>query len=227
MSTRSTLLADAFDRHQTGGFEEAERLYRRILADEPAVAEALHRYGLLVAQLGRLEEADRLLAWALTLEPIAAEAAVNHAKILRALQRPKDAARRFRHALALSPTLPTALEGLGHAEREGGDAVAAAEAYGRAVLMGAGAAVLHQWGIALESIGNASAAAEVLRRSAGLDPTVPSVAVRLAAILQLLRRDGEAAGWYRRALVLQPGRNEVREALSKLVGCPDSLRPPI
>lgn len=218
MSNGRHLLAEAFDNHQTGRFDEAERIYRLLLAGEPAEAEALHRYGLLVAQLGRLDEADRLLARALILDSAASEAtsgaAANHAKILRALRRPEDAARRFRHALALSPALLTALEGLGHAEREAGHAEAAAGAYGRAALLGTGAPVLHQWGIALDGLGRPEAAAEALRRSARLDPTVPSVAVRLAAILRGLGCGSEAAGWYRHALVLQPGRSEVREALS-------------
>ncbi|WP_395454980.1 tetratricopeptide repeat protein [Azospirillum melinis] len=217
MSDSHSLLAEAFDRHQSGGFDEAERLYRRILAGEPAAAEALHRYGLLVAQLGRLKEADGLLARALTLDSRASEVAVNHAKILRALHRPEDAARRFHHALMLSPALLTALEGLGHAEREAGHTAAAAEAYGRAARLGTGAAVLHRWGIALDSLGRPEAAAKALRCSARLDPTVPSVAVRLASILERLGCKGEAAGWYRRALVLQPGRDEVRRALSDIV----------
>jgi len=214
MSKGRSLLAEAFDRHQSGGFDEADCLYRHILSGEPAEEEALHRHGLLVAQLGRLEEADRLLARALALDPRATEAAVNHGKILRALRRPEDAAHRYRQALALSPALLAALEGLGHAEREAGHAEAAAGAYGRAALLGTGAAVLHQWGIALDGLGRPEAAAQALRRSARLDPTVPSVAVRLASILERLGCESEAAGWYRRALVLQPGRSEVRAALT-------------
>lgn len=212
----AALLAEAFDSHQTGGFDGAERLYRRILSIEPAQAEALHRFGLLVAQLGRLEEADGLLRRALARDPAAAEAAVNHGKILRALRCPETAAYRFRHALALDPAMLTALEGLGHAEREGGNAAAAATAYGRAALAGAGAAVLHQWGVVLDGIGLAEAAAEALRRSARLDQTVPSVALRLAGLLRRMGRGGEAAGWYRHALVLQPGHVEARRSLAAL-----------
>ncbi len=217
MTKLPALLAEAFDRHQTGGFEEAERLYRRILSIEPAEPEALHRAGLLVAQLGRLEEADGLLRRALAQHPAETEAAVNHGKILRALRRPEAAACRFRHALVIAPALLTALEGLGHAERECGHPAAAATAYGRAALAGAGPAVLHQWGVALDGIGLADEAVEALRRSARLDPTVPSVALRLASLLQRMGRGGEAAGWYRHALVLQPGHTEARRSLSAIV----------
>lgn len=225
MSRIAALLATAFDRHQTGGFEEAELLYRRILAIEPARADALHRYGLLAAQLGRLEEADGQLDRALTLAPADAEAAVNHARILRALRRPEAAGRRFRHALVLAPTLLPALEGLGHAEREAGSATAAVEAYGRAALLGAGAAVLHQWGGALDGLGLTEKAAEALRQSAALDPTVPSVAVRLAAALRRMGRRDEAACWYRHALVLQPGRDDVRKSLSDIHAMSGPLPP--
>lgn len=217
MTDLRTLLAEAFDRHQTGGFEEAERLYRHILAIEPAEAEALHRAGLLVAQLGRLDEADGLLHRALTLAPAETEAAVNHGKILRALRRPEAAACRFRHALALAPAMLAALEALGHAERECGHSAAAATAYGRAALAGAGSAVLHQWGVALDGIGRVEEAVEVLRQSARLDPMVPSVALRLAGLLQRMGRGSEAAGWYRHALVLQPAHAEARGSLSALI----------
>lgn len=213
MPAIGTLLARALDHHQTGGFYEAEALYRHVLASDPANPEALHRYGLLVAQLGRLEEADALLARSLVLEPADAEAAVNHAKILRALRWPDRAARRFRQALALSPALLAAQEGLGHTERERGDAPAAAGAYGRAARLGAGAALLHQWGIALDGLDRLQDAVAALRRSAHLDPTVPSVAARLAAILYRLGLHDESAWWYRRMLVLQPGHADARRAL--------------
>ncbi|WP_372399253.1 tetratricopeptide repeat protein [Azospirillum sp. HJ39] len=209
-----TLLAAAFERHQTGGFDEAEALYRRVLAADPNGTTALHRYGLLVAQLGRLEEADGLLARALAMAPLNDETAVNHAKILRALRRPVEAARRFRHALALSPALPAALEGLGHAARELGDAADAADAYGRAAWLGGGAAVWQQWGLALDATGRPEGALDALRRSARLDPMRTSVAARLGAIFQRLGRHTEAAVWYRRTLVLQPADLEARLALS-------------
>lgn len=218
MPATATPLARAFDHHQTGGFGEAEVLYRQVLEKEPANREALHRYGLLVAQLGRLEEADALLARALALEPCESEAAVNHAKILRALRRPDMAARRFRHALALSPALLAAQEGLGHAERERGDDPSAAAAYGRAALLGAGAALLRQWGNALDGLGRSEDAVRALRRSAHLDPTVPSVAARLAAILSRIGRNGESAWWYRRMLVLQPGHADARHARNVIAG---------
>lgn len=226
MTDLRALLAEAFDRHQTGEFEEAEGLYRRILSIEPAEVEALHRAGLLVAQLGRLEEADVLLRRALAQDPTETEAAVNHGKILRALRRPEAAAGRFRHALALAPAMLTALEGLGHAEREGGHAAAAATAYGRAALVGAGPAVLHQWGVALDGIGLADEAVEALRRSARLDATVPSVALRLAGLLQRMGRSGEAAGWYRHALVIQPGHAEARRSLSAIIAAIGAGGPP-
>ncbi|AWB07408.1 tetratricopeptide repeat-containing protein (plasmid) [Azospirillum humicireducens] len=218
MPATGTLLSRAFDHHQSGRFVEAEALYRHVMTSDPADTEALHRYGLLVAQLGRLEESDALLARALGLEPTDAEAAVNHAKILRALRRPDMAARRFRHALSLSPALLAAQEGLGHAERERGDDPSAATAYGRAARLGAGAALLRQWGNALDGLGRLEDAVRALRRSAGLDPTVPSVAARLAAILSRLGRHDEAACWYRRMLVLQPGHTEARHARKVIAG---------
>lgn len=204
----------AFDHHQTGRFDEAEALYRRVLGADPGQPVALHRCGLLVAQLGRLEEADRLLARSTAVDPLDAEMQVNRGKVLRALRHPDAAAVRFRHAVVLRPALAAALEGLGHAERERGDPASSAVGYGRAVLCGGGAAVAHQWGVALDAAGHPGLAVDALRQACGLDPTATAAPLLLATILHRVGRTAEAAGWWRQVLILRPDHADALNALA-------------
>lgn len=216
MTLVAEALARAFDRHQTGGYDEAEALYRHILVLDPGRAEALHRCGLLVAQLGRLEEADRLLERATVADPLDAAAQANHGRLLRALGRPEEAIRRFHRALALCPALLEAQEGLGHAGRERGDAAASAVGFGRAAACGAGPATVHHWGVALEAAGQPERAAVVYRRAAALDPLSGAPPERLAMLLHRLGRGAEAAGWFRRVLVLHPTHGVSLRGLAEL-----------
>ncbi len=64
------LLADAMARHRAFAFEEAERLYRAVLAREPRHADALHNLGVLYAiQLGRPLDALPHFEAALNVDP--------------------------------------------------------------------------------------------------------------------------------------------------------------
>lgn len=214
MATIAEALSIAFDLHQTGRYDEAEELYRRILDADPEQAQALHLCGLLIAQLGRLEEADGLLARATAADPLAADPHANRGKVRRALGLADAAVRSFRRAVVLRPALPEAQEGIGHAERERGDASASATGFGRAARSGGGAAVFYHWGVALEAAGRPNDAVPALRRAAELDPAAGAVPARLAALLHGLGRSDDAALWYRRALSLRPDHGDALHNLA-------------
>ncbi len=208
MTTVAETLAHAFERHQSGLFDEAGTLYRRVLAIQPDAQDALHRHGLLLAQLGDLEAGARLVGRAIAVDASPVEPHVNRAKLLRALGRPDEAARAFSTAAALSPGLADALDGLGHARRDLGDLREAAVAFGRAARCGGGAASLYQQGMMLESAGRREDAVAILMHAADLDPESGPVAVRIGALLLALGDSGRAGRWYRRALALRPGHIE-------------------
>ncbi len=204
MATVAEALSIALDLHQTGRFAEAEELYRRILDADTDNPQALHLFGLLVAQLGRLEEADGLLRRAIAAEPLSADPFVNHGKVLRALGRPVEAVNRFHRAIALAPALVEALEGVGHAQREQGDHAQAAAGYARAAHSGGNPTVYYHWGVALDCDGQAERAVPPLREAARRDPTSGMAAARLASLLHRLNDNAGAAHWYRWAVALRP-----------------------
>lgn len=220
MTPVAEALARAFEWHQSGRFDEAGELYRQTLAIQPEAAEALHCYGLLVAQLGDLETGETLVRRALHIDGRLVEPRVNRAKLLRAMGRPADAAKAFARTLVLSPDLAEAHDGLGHAQRALGDLLGAAAVFGRAARCGGGAASLHQQGMTLETAGRREEAVDALVQAAALDPQSGPVAVRIGALLLALGEAERAARWYRRALTLRPGH---ADSLRGLVAADEAL----
>ena len=89
--------------HETGRFEDAERLYRRVLNADPGHADALHQFGVLAHQGGRNDIAIDLVKHAIERAP---KNAVFHNTLggaLLAENRADDAANAFQNALAIDP----------------------------------------------------------------------------------------------------------------------------
>jgi len=121
------LLAEAVRQQQQGHHEEAERLYRAVLATHPQQPDALHYLGLLAYQNGRAALAKRLLEQSLVLSPDNPVFHYNAAAVLAGQSRWREAIPLYQRALELKPGdadawhgLAIALQALGHPE----DAVA-------------------------------------------------------------------------------------------------------
>ena len=71
MATVEDLLAQALAHHRAGRLNEADLFYRQILTDWPNNPDALHRFGVLAAQLGHHEPAANLIGRAIQQRPAA------------------------------------------------------------------------------------------------------------------------------------------------------------
>src|SRR4029453_17765049 len=69
MATVEDLLAQALAHHRAGRLNEADLFYRQILTDWPNNPDALHRFGVLPAQLGHHEPAANLIGRAIQQKP--------------------------------------------------------------------------------------------------------------------------------------------------------------
>lgn len=69
MATVEDLLAQALTHHRAGRLNEADLFYRQILTDWPNNPDALHRFGILAAQLGHHEQAGALIVRAIAQRP--------------------------------------------------------------------------------------------------------------------------------------------------------------
>ena len=105
----SDQVRQAEDLHRQGRLDEAEALYRRILAEAPVHAQEhiglLHRLGILAHQRGRDAEARDYLAAALTTDPTQAAIRSDLGVVQLALGEPAAALASFEAALAHAPGL--------------------------------------------------------------------------------------------------------------------------
>ena len=119
----------ALERHRTGQMNEAEGIYRQILAQQPNHAEALHSLGVLEGQGGKLDVAAELIGRAIALNRQAPLYRHNLGKIFFKSGRVVEAAAQYREALRLSPGEVAILFDLAAALQVMGEVGEAAEVY--------------------------------------------------------------------------------------------------
>jgi predicted O-linked N-acetylglucosamine transferase (SPINDLY family) len=93
----------AFQLHQEGRLEEADRLYREALANDPRDANALHLFGVLQGQRADFEAAADFIGRSIALEPKNPMAFYNRGNALRELKRLDEALLSFDQAVAMMP----------------------------------------------------------------------------------------------------------------------------
>ena len=108
LSPTRGMMAQAAEHHAAGRLEDAERLCRRVLQQEPAQVDALRMLGLIAAAAGDLDEAENLLRQALAEAPDHVPALFELGRVLRELERPEEAIDVYRALIALQPDNPRA-----------------------------------------------------------------------------------------------------------------------
>jgi tetratricopeptide (TPR) repeat protein len=125
----------AVQHHQAGRLQEAEALYRQILAQQPKHAAALHYFGVLAHQVGRDDVAVDLIRRAIALVPNNDDAHINLGIALRQLGRLDEAIAAYRQAITLRPNHAEAHSNLGNALRDKGELDEAIAAYRRSIAL--------------------------------------------------------------------------------------------
>ncbi len=106
-------LTHALDLERVGRADEAESIYRDVLAKQPGNADALHLLGILIHRRGRTAQAIELLEKASRRAPRNVQILNNLGQILKAAGRLEDAETRFRRAIAFRPDFADAHNNLG------------------------------------------------------------------------------------------------------------------
>ncbi|HTW93360.1 MAG TPA: tetratricopeptide repeat protein [Tepidisphaeraceae bacterium] len=99
-------IALAIQHHQAGRLQDAEAIYRQVLAAEPNNADASHLLGALALQVNRPEVALPLLDAAVARDGKRPEYHANRGLALANLRRYEEAIAALRRALALKPDMP-------------------------------------------------------------------------------------------------------------------------
>ncbi len=210
-------LQDAYNLHQAGRIDEAERGYRGWLSQHPDDADGLHLLGMLRHQRGDSAEALRLVAKAYELQPDNPSLALAHGTLLRLTGDPAAAGLAYFRAIALDPNLGGAHVGLGQLALDRDDAKTAEEHFRIALRAGEDGHALAGLGAIMLARGDTEAALRYLTRAAEL---VPDYAVIQFLLGQTLSKRGvlafaEAA--LNNALRLQPDLHAARVWLAEVL----------
>ncbi|HYD67264.1 tetratricopeptide repeat protein, partial [Azospirillum sp.] len=194
----------AMQAHQQGRRDEAARLYRRILAEDPANGDALHLYGVVAYQDGDFTTAARRITDALRVRE-RTEYLTNLGLALTALGRPEDAVAAFGRAIALYPDNAEANNNLGIALKKRDEPLPAAAAYRRALALRPD--YPEAWfnlGLTTKQLGLAEQAIAAYDRAIALHAGYAEAHNNRAVALKDLGRPDEAGAAYARSIALLP-----------------------
>lgn len=202
---QKTLLIQAVQHLQAGHIDQAEMLYRQILAANPGHILALQHLAMIEHQLGRSEQAVELLQRCLALKPDYAEAHSDLAVILMAIGRDGEAIAACEKAIALKPRFAPAYSNLGILLKKSGRAAEAKQAFMRAAKLDPAIGDA-QAGLAeiLLGEGQADAALAASDRAIKRAPNLPAAYGSKGLALHYKGRFDEAVEAYRQALDLDP-----------------------
>jgi len=204
-SNASPMMQRAVQLHQLGQFDQAERLYKAILATQPADFEALHRRGVLQFQTGRNEEARLSLSAALRVGPAHAAAWSDLGAVQATMGRLEEALTCYDKAIALKPDHATAHSNRGNALvalRRVDEALAS---FDRALAVKPDLAeALNNRGGLLRDLQRPAEALASLDKALAIKPDYPDALNNRGNALVDLDRAEEALKSYDRALAVNP-----------------------
>lgn len=192
--------------HQAGRRQEAEMLYRQVLAQKANHAAAAHFLGLLLHQTGRSAEGLDLLEQSVRLQPKNPDFLNNLGTVMRDLGRLGAAVDFFRGAVALRPDQLAARDNLGSSLKQLGQFEGAEEIY-RGTIGRNPFHVRARIGLAetLQEAGRLDEALAVFREALAIRPKDADLLHFLGVGLMEKGSLGEAAEHFRQALAVDPG----------------------
>ena len=213
--THETLLAQALELHRSGRLDDAAAIYQRILAEDPAQADAAHLLGLVRFRYNDFDAAIRLIRGAIDRHPDNPIYQGNLGNVLRDAGQPSGAVAAYRRALELDPGFAEIHNNLGYLLHLEGKIAEAIAHYRRAIAMRpANFRAHYNLGNALYLIGRSEEAVAAFRASAALNPDFADTWDHLGTVLQRLGRAGEAESCFRRWTQVAPDSADAFHALA-------------
>jgi tetratricopeptide (TPR) repeat protein len=208
-------LSTGLAHHQAGRLQEAEQIYRQILAVAPACADAWHLLGMISRRAGNQDLAIRYVQRAIELNPRFAEAHYNLGNIFQDARRLDEAIACFRRAVEIAPDLAVAHNGLGNVYRDKGNTGEAAECYRRALEFTPDyAEARSNLGVTFYDLGQLDEAVRHYFQALALRPDDASVLYNLGRAFQEQGKRTAAIEHYRSALAVRPELAEAHVGLA-------------
>jgi tetratricopeptide (TPR) repeat protein len=191
--------------HGSGRLQEAEQVYRQILAAAPGHAESLHMLGVIALQCGQPQPALSCIEQAIAIKPSVAMFHVNRAAALLALRRLDDALAACRTALRTRQSCAEAHQVLGHILSDLGRPEEAIAAYGDALRYKPDLPDLYNnLGLALRQAHRPDEALAAFQQAVKRAPRDAQAHSNLAGMLKETAHLAGSEAKYREALRLQP-----------------------
>jgi predicted O-linked N-acetylglucosamine transferase (SPINDLY family) len=199
----------ALELHREGKLDEAERLYRGVLAQAPSHADSLHLLGVVRMQKGDPAQAALLIQQALSFAPDMATAHLNLGNVFKELSRPEEALASYARAVELQPDFAEAWFNRGVVFMGLGCATEAVSSYDRALSARPNyVEALNNLGNALLALARTEEALESYEGALRLEPRFPQAWYNRGKALTILQRPREALASFDRVLVLDGGNFE-------------------
>lgn len=197
--------------HQMGNLDEAEALYRQILAADPGLFGPRYYLGVMRLQQNRSAEAADFLSEAIKITPDNLGAVMHHGMALQGSGRAAEALESFDKALQIQPNLPEALYNRGVALADLQRYELALESYDRAlVVQPEMVSALINRGIVLSILARLDDALACFDRVLVLQPSNIAALNSRGLTLRALQRLPEAMAAYERGLSLNPSYADAR-----------------
>jgi protein O-GlcNAc transferase len=199
------VLRDALSFHRKGNLEEAAALYRRILAQNPANADALHLLGVVEFQRKNPLAAIELISKAIKIDPNNAAFFANQGLAFHDLNRFQDALTMFARALVIKPDYAAALNHRGNALRALNRFDDALASYARALAIQPDyAEAINNRGAVLSDLKRFADALASYDRALAINPDYAEALNNRGVALGHLQRNDDALASYDRALTIKP-----------------------
>jgi tetratricopeptide (TPR) repeat protein len=217
MSAHCEALATGLHYHQAGQLDQAQQIYRQVVAAQPDNADAWSLLGAVCINLNRLDEAAEHLAEALRLNPDHFAAHDNLGVLLARQKRYAEAIASFRRALLVNPRQPVTQLNLANALVRNGQVGEAIGAFKMVVALAPDSLPAHTELAQIFTRENRlEEAAEHLAAVARLKRHDPRAHFERAAVLARIGRLDEAMAAYRETLRLKPDSAEACVNLANL-----------
>ncbi len=198
-------LSAALAAHGAGRLGEAQAVYRSLIEQDPAHADALHYLGVALHQEGNHHGALALMDRALQHAPGDAVCWSNRALAARALGQTSEAAQNLREALRLNPGFADAHNNLALTLRDLGDLEGAARHCRAALALDQGAINARiNLGSVLAKLGRLDEAIACYREALDMAPDEAALHFNVANALKAFGDESTAIVHYRRAVDLAP-----------------------
>ncbi len=191
--------------HQKGQLDEAEHLYRKILAQNPKNAEALHLLGVIEAQRKNFAAGVEIFDRAIKIQPNNAAFLSSRGNALRGLGQLNEALAAYDSALAIKPDYAEALNNRGvvlQGLRRPDEAIASLNQ--ALAIKPDYAEAFSNRGNLLQELGRLDEALASYDRALAINPNYAEVHYNRGSTLQGLKRLDEALSSYYRALTIRP-----------------------